>query len=622
MAELGVVLSFLVTAVVIHNAYALQVIGNQQIYQNLTLGKPELISIVLYNDANATYTSTVNLTGNVTQIAKLLNTSITLDSFDLGTIYLNVTANEEGVWTGKVELTGKTIPVKFSARKFHETKWFSEGDIIEIQPGDYRIKIANVTENKAYIVTTQHGYVLQGKLYQIGEGFSTSDFSFKIKDIYEKIVKLEITSDYLNTKISVTKGEKKKEIPGMGFSFYTTQYANTIEAGAKIKEHFILRNGLSVPVTLKKIEYSGTVITDNGRQPINAVQYELGVMQPGEEKTFVIEINTKGLSPGVWTPIMTVKGLTQDNKIVSASISFVLTVTKAVKSPAPQNLTIDYPKEVVANKPFNITINGLSSGMSVDMETNPHLIGINVMQEKNKWIWTGKIDENKTQEVTIYVKLLGGIFKTFKFNLTVPKPPKPPEPVEIISPQLVWTGDKFTVKTNPEGADIDINGTHYTSPADITLLLPGTYIIKASKKGYKESETTIKVIPPVQANVSGNEVNKKVAISFSEEGTYIVKYNNKTVKSVTGKTLSFVPSKEGIYYVYDSLGHEITSFEIKKQGFSFSLPKINSDYLIIGLIILIIIIFLFKRKKKGYRRIRGYAGAGRGIETPLTVEEG
>jgi len=613
MANLTIGLIAFATVLLIP-AHALQLIGQQQINESLTLNQPKLISITLYNDANSTYTSSVNLTGNVTQVATLLNTSVSIAPFDLATLYLNASTSEEGVWTGSVDLTDLTIPVTLYAQKFHSTGWYKVGDSISVQPGDYKINIQNVSEQKAFIVVTQHGYVLQGKFYSIGETFSSDGFSFKVLDAYQNLVKLEILSDYLQTTVTVSHSSEGTGTAGGSFSFYTTQYANTIESGSEIKEHFILRNGLSTPVQLKKIEYSGTVITDKGRQPINAIQYELGTLQPGEETTFVVDINTKGLSPGVWTPIMTVKGLTQDNQIVSASISFVLTVTKAVAPSTQANITIEYPEEVVADEPFNITISGLTSGMTVDMEPNPHLIGMNVSQKEGKWTWTGKIDVNQSLPATIYVKLLGGVFKTFKFNLTVPKPP---EPIIINSPEVVWVGDPFSVLTNPP-TTIDINGTEYQTPANVTLLLPGKYLVKASKEGYKSSEKWIEVISPVTANVSGKTVGEQTKICFSKAGSYSVLYNNEVIASTTTDSLTFTPKEEGIYVVKDSLGHEITTFEVKKSGFSFKLPKFNEDYLILILVVILVVLVIMALRKKKPSKAKNITIQG--SSTPLTLE--
>jgi len=595
MTELALAISMIVSVLVISsNASALQALGVIPINISLSVGESSLQTLILYNDANETFSSSVTLVGNISQVVTLLNDTITIEPFSLGTIYFNVTVTNEGYWQGNISVGTLGVPVHVYGRVFKTSIWVRSGSVVTIQPGDYRINIQNVSQSAVHLLIFQHGYLLQSRSFNINDEFATSEIKIKVLDIFQDLVKLEITSKYLNTNIDISEGETVTE-GFMNFGFYTTQYANTVTTDTSLRETFILRNGLSEPVALKTIEYSGTIVTQEGRQPINAVQYNLGILNPGEEAIFIVEINTKGLSPGVWTPIMTVKGLTQSNRIVSSSISFVLTVTKAVTSPSPENITVDYPKEIYARQRFNITVSGLGSGMTVEMENNPHLIGENVLLEDGKWIWTGYVDVNETQSVTLYVKLLGGILKTFKFDLVYPKPP---EPVIIIAPDKLWVGDVLTVSTNPSDAKITINGTEY-SPG-YTFIREGIYVIKAEAQGYSPSEKIIRVIRPVTANVSSSTVGKEVVITFSEEGSYSVKFNDAVITSITsGNILRFVPSEPGVYEVYDDLGHQITTFEVRKAG--FELPSLAlSDYILIslfGVLVFLIVVYIRRRRR-------------------------
>jgi hypothetical protein len=601
MAELSLALSMLVTVLVLtQNASALQALGQIPINITLSPGDVSQQTLIIYNDANETFSSTVNITGNASQVVRIITDTITISPFSLGTIYYNVSVPSDGFWSGMFQIGSLNVPIYVYGQVFRSTSWYQSGKDITIQPGDYKISIQNVTQTSAYLLIFQHGYMIQSKSFSVGDEFSTPEIKIKVLDLFQDMVKLEITSKYLNTQVSVSEGAEGISGGFMNFGFYTTQYANTITTDSDLKETFILRNGLNEPVTLKTVEYSGTIITSEGRQPINAVQYNLGVLNPGEEAIFVVEINTKGLSPGVWTPIMTVKGLTQSGRIVSSAISFILTVTKAVVSPSPSNISVDYPKEIVANQKFNITVSGLSSGMNVEMENNPHLIGEGVTFEGGKWIWTGYVDVNETQTVTLYVKLLGGILKTLKFDLVYPKPP---EPVTIVAPDKIWVGDPLTVATNPSDAKVTINGTEY-SPG-FTFFKEGTYVIHAEAKNYSPAEKTIIVIRPVTANVSASTTGKEATITFSQEGAYTVKYNGTVITSTTsGKTLTFTPSQPGIYEVYDDLGHQITTFEVKKAGFELALPSLSlSDYILVGLFAVLIVLIIIYLKRRGGGRI-------------------
>ena len=599
-------------------ASALQIIGNQLIEVNIPINQTEYYDLVIYNDANETLEANVSLTGNVSQVATLITNNVTVEPFGIGHINISITSNEEGYWEGNVNISGILVPIRVTCSRFHSTGWYRAGQVLTVQPGDYRIRIINVSDT-AYIITLKSGYLLEARNYNINDKFKTSDFEFVIRDMFQDMVKIEIISNYLDTTVSVSgEGESGEEEGGFGsFSFYITTYANTITSDTTLKEQFILRNGLNKAVMLKTIEYSGTVVTQEGRQPINAVQYTLGLLQPGQETTFVVEINTKGLSPGMWTPTMTVKGLTEDNKIVSATINFALTVTKSTLSPSSENITISYPEEVEANKEFEIVVSGLTSGMSVDMEPNPHLIGTNITMEDGNWTWKGYLDVNETQQVTIYVKLLGGMFKTFRFNLTVPKQP---EPLSIsYTPLHPWVGEEIKITTYPVNATITIDGNEYTPP--FIPLIAKNYTIKATAEGYLPAEEVIEVLPQITANVTGKRVGDTVKIQFSRKETYTVKLNNTTIKTATGNVLSFVPNKEGIYTVYDSEGHEIVSFTIEKKGFSLNFSKIKNWLINILIGVLAIIVILLIIKKLTTRKSEGITFRMGGSRTPGPVEE-
>ena len=299
--------AFLVSVLVLtNNASALRAIGQIPINITIPIGETQQYTLIIYNDANETFTSTVNIIGNVSQVVTLLNTSITIEPFKLGTIYYNVSTNQEGFWSGEINVSGLSVPIYVYSKAFKVANWYRSGQALNIQPGDYRIVIQNVSAT-ALLSIFQHGYLIQSKSFGINDEFSTQDLKIKVLDIFQDLVKIEITSKYLNTQINVEAAPP--ETGFVNFGFYTTQYANTVTTDTSLKETFILRNGLNEAVNLKTVEYSGTIITSEGRQPINAVQYNLGMLQPGEETSFVVEINTKGISPGVWTPILTVKGL-------------------------------------------------------------------------------------------------------------------------------------------------------------------------------------------------------------------------------------------------------------------------------------------------------------------------
>jgi len=599
-------------------AHSLQLLGDQQINVDLDIGQQKQVEVMLYNDQNETYSSNITLSGNITNIVVSYDNQITIQPFGVESFYITLKTNSEGTWAGNILLDGMTIPITATSSMFHKTSWYKEGQILTIEPAGYTVEINSVSDNGATITTRMNTTLVDSKFYRIGEGLQLSDFGFKVLDIVQNVVKLEIYAKDRNTQISVSQSQT---ISSGSFTFYTTQYANTFESGSKIREVFTLRNGLNTPVTLKTVEYTGTVVTQYGRQPINAVQYQLGIMQPGEETNFVIEIDTRGLSPGVWTPTFTVKGLTQDGRIVQASISFMITITQATTPPNPQNITIECPDEVEKDKPFDVVIKGLMSGMTVDMEANQYLQGLNVSLEDGTWKWTGKLTTDKPQKVHFYIKLLGGVFKTFECDL---KPPIPPKDMTLsITPSTPYVGEQFTIMALDQGTPINatiyFDNRQYTSPATITALLPGNYTIRVEAEGYNPIETKIEVLTPPEIIVSGNEAGKPIHITVSRTGSYYIKLNGTTIHSFSGNT-TFTPSNPGTYEIYDSEDRLLQSFTVEKKGFSLDLGnfgkilKKNSN-IILGVILIILVVILLKggrKEKASHITMRSV-----GIKSPL-----
>ena len=204
MSELSLVLSMLVTVLVLtQNASALQALGQIPINITLSAGESQQQTLVIYNDANETFTSTVILTGNISQVVTLLNDTISISPFSLGTIYYNVSVTSEGFWSGSIQVGTLNLPIYVYGKVFKVANWYQSGKDITIQPGDYRVSIQNVTQTSAYLLIFQHGYMIQGKSFSVGDEFSTPDIKIKVLDIFQDMVKIEIISKYLNTQVSV-----------------------------------------------------------------------------------------------------------------------------------------------------------------------------------------------------------------------------------------------------------------------------------------------------------------------------------------------------------------------------------------------------------------------------------
>jgi len=164
MTELALAISMIVSVLVISsNASALQALGVIPINISLSVGESSLQTLILYNDANETFDSSVTLVGNISQVVTLLNDTITIEPFSLGTIYFNVTVTSEGYWQGNISVGTLGVPVHVYGKVFKTSIWVRSGNVVTIQPGDYRINVQNISQSAAHLLILQYGYLLQSK---------------------------------------------------------------------------------------------------------------------------------------------------------------------------------------------------------------------------------------------------------------------------------------------------------------------------------------------------------------------------------------------------------------------------------------------------------------------------
>jgi len=161
-------------------------------------------------------------------------------------------------------------------------------------------------------------------------------------------------------------------------------------------------------------------------------------------------------------------------------------------------------------------------------------------------------------------------------------------------------GDSLNFTTDPEDATVTLNGSLISLPFPLNSI--GTFEISVSKLGYTTSTQNItvgshsKIIysTPIDSLEKGGEI----LVEFAENETLIyVDFQADPseaavilVQEFTGKQVSFLTEKEGVYHVYAD-GEFIQQFSVKKSDGWWNFYK--SPWVWIPAIIILILLFIY-----------------------------
>jgi len=404
----------------------------------------------------------------------------------------------QGSYTGSINVGGFEIPVNVTVIKwrFEKSDWYKAGDRLQISPSGYEIYIKNVSRS-VYIEISKGVTLLESKFFDVGDDIEYSDLYMKVLDRYGDETKLLIKTTDPSTTITTGKEQESQQQSsnsgGGSFSFYTSQYGNKFFKDTITKETFVLRNGLSESVSLKTISYEGTLTTPEGRKPIRIEDWTLMTLGPGEEKSFVVTIDTTGLELGEWRPILTVSGLTESGKQVSASIAFSISVISSASPPSTGEIKVTAPTSVDKGEQFEIKVENLPSGGSVMMQPNPNLVGTEVKKEDSKWIWKGYINSTESQTIELSIMQYGGLLKTYVINISVGHVEEGTNVITLnYIPQNPTDGSIVTVQKSPDIATVTVTAYEgdtvvdkfiYTIP--FRVVYGRKYCLEAKASGYE-----------------------------------------------------------------------------------------------------------------------------------------
>ena len=542
-------LPIIITLSLIHSVFALQ-INPSSWSVDASPGDAIQQTFYVINDQNTTVSISISTNSTWIWLSKtnIILAPFSSDSFDA--LLLVPSSASDGVYHFEISTNGNSIPVTLTIAKWvwNYTAWMEEGQYMFFDGTENGLKLMDVSVDEAQIGFVENGNVVGSMILGIGDYFEDQDFKIVLVDIFSNNAKIQVFSTSPHT-VSIEGVTEQPTVQYFGgeFRFYTTEFGNTYVQGAKSTERFTLRNGLNESVELKSIGYEGTTIDENGvRKPIRVEHWSLVTLEPGQEKSFDVTIDTEGLEPGEYRCSFYVTGLgKRSNQIYTATVHFDIWVISKIKpSEEEAEFSINVPEEVEVDEEFTIEVTGLESTDTVMLYQIPEMVTTNIDRTSTTYTWTGKI--TKPGKYTIQISLIKreGIaipyYKTINVvsageevtNQTkieiIPYPPKAGDTVSITTqPEAiveitVYEGDQVVGKffySSPFKVDA---GKKYCIKATAEGLEPQEQCFLTSKKRFKVSVTpsTPKVGDTIQVSVTnedGSPVTASVTIKINDK---------------------------------------------------------------------------------------------------------
>lgn len=547
-------------------------------------GASEQETFYVLNDQNATINVQISTNSSWIWLSK---TSMSLSAFSsdsFNALLLVPSSASDGTYNWNISVDGKEILVTVIVQKWvwNKTVWVKEGSYVYFDGTNngFRVVEVDFANDKVKIGEVESGSVTQTYWLNVGQSKEWSDKKLDVLDMFDDYVKLRFWSTETHT-IEVeeeSQPSQPSQVAGE-FRFYVSEFGNTYVQGSSSMERFTLRNGLNEPVELKTITFEGTTIDKNGvRKPIRLEHYSLVTLEPGQEKSFDITIDTEGLDPGEYRCAFYVSGLGKNSgQVYTASVHFDIWVIEKI-APAGEetSLKIEMPSKVDVNEQFDIRVTGLKDDDTVVVYQLPEMVTVNVDRTPDEYVWTGKITKAGNYSIQINIIKGTGIALPFFKKIQVGEIKQGKNETEItIIPYPPKAGDTVSISVEPETtAEIKVyeDGTlvaryFYSSPFKVEA--GKKYCVYAKPEGMEEKEVcftigkkkfkvTLTPSTPKVGDTLKVEVRNEDGSAFTGELTITI--NDKTFNAPVATYL--IQNEEPISIKVEAEGYETYSSSI------------------------------------------------------------
>jgi len=397
------------------------------------------------------------------------------------------------------------------------------------------------------------------------------------------------------------------------------KFKQTYEQNTRDAKTLILRNRFNQRVELRDMALENVVNTAEGiKKPID-VQGNLGWLEPSQDLSLKIDINTEGLKLGSYTPKLLLSYYVDGNRRIQ-EINFEIGVVKGIPDPNEE------PKEEDLKK-FNIghfpEIKKVGDYITVEIRDSDSTFiqrdaivkiivrDASTKQETNKFIYSSPF-LTEDSEYCIVVEDIG--YKPLEECFAVTEATGK----IVTNPSKIKSGDATIIKVVNaegrlvEGTIISIGGTTYDTNDLSYTFQTGEYTVRASAPGYKIDDLLIDLKEPATI-IAGLEQTTKVGnvltFTLNREADWTVYENTTVILTGSGNNITFTPTTEAQYSLIAD-GKELHSVSIT-GGSVWALPggSLSTMDWVIVLAILGTIYYIFSRGKKSGER-KGKVGYG------------
>jgi len=507
------------------------------IIDSIKIGEEKSFSITINNTGVNDTTFYLNKSGELSSWIYFSATSVEIPAGQSKSINILVIVPDtasEGTYNGTVGIyDGGYEEVKISIKAvkwvYETTEWFTEGDEITISPFSFVFRIESVGRD----VVTSIGNFSVGDTKVVSSG----NIELTLLDRYGDQARFKIRTTDISTSIQIQHKVPEEVEENCAIEPLINKYILTVQKGITTRKVLTIRNTGTKSVELKDFILEDVIQTSYGTKPISA-EADLGILEPGQEISISIKIDTTDMRPGSYTPSLIVVGYC-DNTRVEARVNFDITVVEELV-PETLNMTLSAPKTAEVGTPFTIEVFGIPTDGSLSVIEPAGIERISLIRSGTRFIWTGKAT-SVGDYTMIFIGSLRGLVDTKTASISVTEKKGnliidviPPTPVDGTTVTVV-TKDSLTNSVVPSTITVQvkdlrtasvINQFTYTAPfrvnqgfqycfsATATGYSPATKCITVSA-GATQTTTTQLVIEVAPENpVEGDDVKISVKDSL------------------------------------------------------------------------------------------------------------
>lgn len=493
----------------------------------------------------------------------------------------------------KDQLAFYEVTIK-NVRNVTETYQISSSDTALVTPGISKIILPPQQEAKFQVI-------LMGK-----EGLGY----VKITDGTEVKIPVEV---------ALTAGQQSEYLEP---SFTTFQ--RNYEVNVKTKLRLTLRSHFAEKIEVRDLLLEDTITTQEGESKPIGVEGTLGYLQPNQDLTLDLLINTGGLEIGktYLSKLFVVyyyKGSRYEREIdfkigvvsgptpLSETTQTLPQLDIVFTPTAPKvgdTLTVSAVHGTTREKITDAVIRVTEKDLATDVIKMTYVYASPFLAQLSTYCFNASKGGYKPKETCIRAAL-----QETRIKLS------PEQPVIGQSTSIAMVDASGATVS---GATLTVDTATFDNPATVTFN-EGRHTITGKAAGYKEAKQTVDLVVPFTYSVRENStgIGSKLKITFNKQTAWSVNTDEEGVLASGMSTmLEFTPTKAGKYYTVAN-DQILTEFTVKDNSL-FSIPNIPLEFQVLGVLLILGLLWKVTKKKKP-RVLVGYGGGER--RRPNVVDE-